>query len=149
LSFTTATRPVNVRPVEWTNGDYTLTDDKNRLDLDAVCALLAMSYWAKDRPRDVIAKSIEHSVCFALFHRDRQVGFARAVTDRATFAWICDVIIHPDHRSKGLGKWSVNCLLEHPDLQTLSHLLRTEDAHGLYERFGFHRVEAMRRSTRP
>ena len=135
--------------MEWSHGEYSLTDNPNRLDLDAVHALLQTAYWSHDRPRALIEKSIQHSVCFALYHAGRQVGFARAVTDRATFTWICDVIIHPDHRGRGLGKWMLKCLLEHPDLQTLSHHLRTKDAHGLYEPFGFERIEALRRSTKP
>jgi GNAT superfamily N-acetyltransferase len=135
--------------MEWRKGAYLLSDDKTRLDLDRVCELLAMSYWANDRPREVIAKSIEHSVCLSLFYGGRQVGFSRGVTDHATFTWVCDVIIHPDHRRKGLGKWMMNCFLEHPGLQTVSYHLATQDAHGLYEPFGFKRIEAMRRSTKP
>jgi GNAT superfamily N-acetyltransferase len=135
--------------MEWKNDAYTISDDRRRLDLAAICALLATTYWAGDRPRDLIEKSIRHSVCFGLFHGGRQVGFARAVTDHATFTWVCDVIIDPAHRGRGLGKWLMQCLLDHPDLQTVSHQLRTEDAHGLYQRFGFKRVDAMRRSTKP
>ena len=134
--------------MEWSHGDYSLTDDPNRIDLDAVFALLQTAYWSKGRARSLIEKSIQHSICFSLYHLEKQVGFARAVTDRATFTWICDVIIHPDHRGQGLGKWMLQCLLSHPDLQTLSHHLRTEDAHGLYEQFGFQPVEALRRSTK-
>ena len=133
---------------EWQNGDYLLTDDPRRLDLDAVCALLHSTYWANDRPRDVIEKCIRHSVCLSLLHEGRQVGFIRGVTDHATFTWVCDVIVHPDHRGRGLGKWIVQCFLEHPDLQTISHHLCTKDAHALYESFGFKRIEAMRRSDR-
>jgi GNAT superfamily N-acetyltransferase/ketosteroid isomerase-like protein len=139
----------NSSPQEWRNGDYLLTDDPGRLDLDAVCALLHSTYWANDRPRDVIAKGIRHSTCLSLIHQGRLVGFIRGVTDHATFTWVCDVIIHPDHRNKGLGKWIVQCFLEHPDLQTISHHLCTRDAHALYESFGFQRIEAMRRSDRP
>ncbi len=132
--------------MDWTNNDYLLTDDKIRFDLDGVCAMLKTTYWAANRPRPVIEKAIQHSVCFGLFHQGRQIGFARAVTDHATFTWVCDVIVHPDYRGKGLGKWMVKCLLEHPELQTITHVLRTRDAHGLYEKFGFQRVEYMRRS---
>jgi len=133
--------------MEWSTGEYLLSDDKQRLDLDAVMGLMAMSYWAKDRPRSVMDKAIRHSVCFGLYHQGRLAGFARAVTDHATFTWVCDVILHPDHRGRGLGKWMMQCYLEHPDLQTVSFHLRTEDAHGLYERFGFQRVESMRKSS--
>lgn len=135
--------------MEWRNGDYLLSDDKARLDLAVIHDLLKTSYWADDRPRVVTAKAIQHSVCFGLHLAAGQVGFARAVTDHATFTWVCDVIIHPDHRRRGLGQWMVKCLLEHPELQTTSHHLGTRDAHGLYERHGFRRGEAMRRSTKP
>jgi len=137
---------ITLRRMEWSNGEYHLSDDRQRLDLDAVMGLLALSYWAKDRPRHVMDKAIRHSVCLGLYHRGQLVGFARAVTDHATFTWVCDVILHPDHRGRGLGRWMMKCYLEHPDLQTVSYHLRTEDAHGLYEQFGFQRVEAMRKS---
>src|SRR6266404_9337558 len=131
--------------MDWTNGDYRLTDEQARLDLNAICELLAQTYWAAGRPRSTMERAIQHSVCLGLFHGDRQIGFARAVTDHATFTWLCDVIIHPDHRGKGLGKWLVQCLIEHPLLQTRSQVLATNDAHGLYERFGFKRAEYLRR----
>jgi GNAT superfamily N-acetyltransferase len=134
--------------MEWTNGDYVLSDDPRRINLDEVMALLATTYWANDRPREVMEKAMRHSVCLGLLHDSRLAGFARGVTDQATFTWVCDVIVHPDHRGRGLGKWMMERFFEHSDLQTTSYHLRTEDAHGLYERFGFRRVEAMRRSTK-
>src|SRR5438552_3765805 len=131
--------------MEWIKGDYLLTDDKTRLDLEGVCRLLADTYWAADRPRTVMEKAVQHSVCLGLFHRAAQVGFARAVTDYATFTWICDIVIHPEHRGQGLGKWLVQCLIAHPLLQTRSQVLATRDAHGLYQRFGFERSEYLKR----
>lgn len=128
------------------HGDYLLTDDKARLDLDVVCSLLQDTYWAANRSRAQVEKSIEHSVCFGLFHAGKQVGFARAVTDCVTFCYLCDVIVAQQHRGRGMGKWMVECLLAHPDLQTTTQCLRTKDAHALYERFGFERTEYMRRS---
>jgi GNAT superfamily N-acetyltransferase len=122
-----------------------LTDDKTRLDLAVIASLLARSYWAADRSHEFIERSIQNSLCFALFHQARQIGFARAITDRTTFSWICDVIIDPDHRRRGLGKWMVQSLLEHPDLRDTTQVLRTRDAHGFYERFGFERTEYLRR----
>ncbi len=130
--------------MEWTQGDYLLSDDQERLDLDVICRLLATSYWAADRSRATMEKAIPLSVCVGLYHRGSQVGFARAVTDHYTFTWICDVIIQPDHRGGGLGKWMVGKLVNHPQLQT-RQLLATKDAHGLYEQFGFERAELMRR----
>lgn len=131
--------------MEWTHGDYCLSDDKQRLDLTVICDLLATSYWANDRPRAAMEVAITHSLCLGLYLEGRQVGFARAVTDHATFTWVCDVLIHPDHRGHGLGKWMVKQLLDHPAIQSRSQLLATRDAHTLYERFGFERVECMRR----
>jgi GNAT superfamily N-acetyltransferase/ketosteroid isomerase-like protein len=153
VHYAPAPAPVTVAPEtparEWRNGDYLLTDDPALLDLDAVCALLHSTYWADDRPRDVIAKAIRNSTCLSLVHDGQLVGFIRGVTDHATYTWVCDVIVHPGHRGKGLGKWIVQCFLEHPDLQTISHHLCTRDAHALYESFGFQRIEAMRRSDKP
>ena len=132
--------------MNWRRDDYVLTDDKSQLDLDAVCAWLRATYWAANRPREVIAKSIEHSACFGLFHGGKQVGFARAVTDYSTFAYLCDVIVAPEHRGRGLGKWMIECVLTHPAMQTSTQCLRTRDAHALYERHGFERTEYLRRS---
>jgi len=125
---------------------YTLTDDKARLDLDGICALLGATYWAAGRPREAIAKSVQHSFCLGLFHGGQQIGFARAVTDYATFTYFCDVIVALEHRGRGLGKWMVEVLIEHPELQTTTQCLRTRDAHSLYERYGFERTEYLRRS---
>jgi GNAT superfamily N-acetyltransferase len=131
--------------MNWQRDEYLLTDDKSWLDLDVVCTLLQTTYWAANRPRELIEKSIQHSICFGLFCDNQQVGFTRAVTDYATFAWICDVIVVPEHRGRGLGKWMVECVLAHPDLKTATLVLRTRDAHSLYERFGFERTEFLRK----
>ena len=133
--------------MEWSRDEYVLTDDASRLELDVICDLLRATYWAADRPRDAIRTSIQHSVCFGLFHAAKQVGFARAVTDHSTFTYICDVVIAPEHRGCGLGKWIIECMLAHPQLQTSTVCLRTRDAHSLYERYGFARTEYLRRSA--
>ncbi len=145
LAKETRTAPV---PNEWHREGYTLTDDPAKADVDAICRLLQTTYWAEDRPREVIEKSLRHSTSLHLMQGDRQVGLIRGVTDHATFTWVCDVIIDPAHRGHGLGKWLAECFLAHPELQTISHHLCTKDAHGLYESFGFQRIEAMRRSLR-
>lgn len=142
-------RPTARVAQEWTRGEYVLSDDSARGDLDAICALLRSTYWADDRSRAVIEESLRHSVCLHLLHRGRQVGLIRGVTDHATFTWVCDVVVEPAHRGGGLGKWLVECFLAHPRLQTISQHLCTRDAHRLYEAFGFQRIEAMRRSSRP
>src|ERR1041384_4808102 len=129
----------------WRHGDYLLSDEKHRLDLDAMYALLQETYWAADRPLNFVERAVANSVCLGLFHNNAQVGMARAVTDSATFTWICDVVIHPHHRGRGLGKWMVKMLLEHPQTQTRSQVLATRDAHNLYQRFGFAPEEFLKR----
>ena len=143
------TTPAAASIQQWQRDDYLLTDDPQQLDLNVVCDLLHSTYWANDRPREVIERGVRHSTCLSLLHRGRQVGLIRGVTDHATFTWVCDVIVDPAHRGRGLGKWMMQCFLAHPALQTISHHLCTKDAHALYESFGFQRIEAMRRSDRP
>ncbi len=131
------------RLVEQFRDDYLLSTDPSKLDLDVVFDYLTNeSYWACGRPRDVFDRSIKNSLNFGIFFSDNQIGFARVVTDRATFAWICDVFVLPTHRGKGLASWMIESILEHPDLQELrSYFLATRDAHSLYARFGFKPLE--------
>ena len=131
--------------MEWTRGDYRISDDPAGLDLDAIDALLRTTYWAADRPREVTEQAIRGSFCLGLYQGRGQIGFARAITDFATFAWLADVIVHPNHRGRGLGKWLVQVLVDHPRLQVRSQYLTTEDAHSLYERHGFFRYETLKR----
>jgi GNAT superfamily N-acetyltransferase len=108
------------------------------MDVDAVHAYLTRSYWAEGIPREVVAKSLERSLCFGLFDGSRQIGFARVVTDRSTFAYLCDVYVLEDYRGRGLGKRLMKAVCAHPDLQGLRRfVLVTRDAHGLYDQFGF------------
>ena len=123
---------------EYTNGQYSITTDPRRLDIDAIHAYLSRSFWAEGIPRETVAKSIANSLCFGLFDDAAQVGLARVVTDRATFAYLCDVYVLETHRSQGLGKWLIETVMAHPDLQGLRRFhLVTRDAHGLYSRHGF------------
>ena len=123
-------------------GEFTITTDTSRVDVDAVHAYLTRSYWAEGISRAVVAKSLELSLCFSLFEGGRQIGFARVVTDRATFAYLCDVYVLEEHRGLGLGKWLMRELLSHPDLQGVRRfMLVTRDAHGLYEPLGFRTPE--------
>ncbi len=109
------------------------------LDVDAVHAMLTRAYWCVGIPRDTVAKAMANSLCVSLFWGDEQVGIARWVTDRATFAYLCDVFVHEAHRGQGLGDWLVGQGLQHPDLQGLRRqLLFTKDMHALYARHGFH-----------
>lgn len=129
--------------MEWRNGEYTLTDDQSHADLDFIHTSLNTTYWAENRPREVVEKSIENSVLLSLFHKDKQIGFTRIVSDYSTFSWVCDVFIHPDHRGKGLGVWLMECTMNHPAMDVSLQLLATRDAHGLYEKFGFQVRECM------
>jgi uncharacterized damage-inducible protein DinB/GNAT superfamily N-acetyltransferase len=120
-------------------GDLLVSTDPALLDLGVIHRFLAdRSYWAAGRPLEVVRRSLANSLCFGLYEAGRQVGLARVVTDRATFAWLCDVFVLEPYRDRGLGKWLVECVLGHPALQGLRRfLLGTRDAHGLYRRFGF------------
>ncbi|HEX3982743.1 MAG TPA: GNAT family N-acetyltransferase [Acidisoma sp.] len=118
---------------------YTISTDPMRLDLDVIHRFLGEeSYWACGIPRRVVERSIENSLCFGLYHGTVQVGLARVVTDKATFALLADVFVLPAHRGQGLSKCLVQSVMSHPELQGLRrHLLLTSDAHGLYSQFGF------------
>lgn len=124
-------------------GAFAVSTDPGRLDLDVVHAYLTRSYWAAGIPRAVVARSIENSLCFGLYEeRDAQPfaqrGFARAVTDRATYAYLADVFVLEPHRGQGLGAWLMECVMAHPDLQGLRRWsLVTRDAHALYRPLGF------------
>ncbi len=118
--------------------EFTISTEEARLQLDAILAFLSRAYWAEGRTRDVIERSMAHSLCFGLYAGDRQIGFARVITDRATFAYLCDVFIDDSYRGRGLGKWLMAAVMDHPDLQGLRRwTLATRDAHGLYKQFGW------------
>jgi GNAT superfamily N-acetyltransferase len=128
-------------------GDYVISTDRTRLDIDFIYDFLSRSsYWAQERPFDVVQRSIEHSLCFGVYLDTQQVGFARVVTDYAVFAWLDDVFIAESHRGQGLGKWLIECVANHPELQPLWFTLVTLDAHDLYRRYGG--FEALQSSER-
>jgi GNAT superfamily N-acetyltransferase len=119
--------------------DYEISTDVDRLDVDVIHKFLAEdSYWSRGIPRSTVERAIANSLCFGVYHRGAQVGLARVVTDRSTFALLADVFILEPHRGKGLSKWLMRCIVGHQDLQGLRRLLLlTSDAHGLYSQFGF------------
>jgi N-acetylglutamate synthase-like GNAT family acetyltransferase len=119
--------------------DYEISTDVDRLDVDVIHKFLAEdSYWSRGIPRSIVERAIVNSLCFGVYHRGAQVGLARVVTDRSTFALLADVFILEQHRGKGLSKWLMRCIVGHQDLQGLRRLLLlTSDAHGLYSQFGF------------
>lgn len=137
--------PVNV--VEHRRGEYVISTDPARLDLDVIHEFLTNCYWSKGIPRDVVARSIEHSLCFGIYDSSgAQVGFARVISDLATVAYLGDVFVLESHRGRGLSKWMMECIMRHPFLQGLRRwILLTQDAHGLYSKFGFMPLKAAER----
>jgi GNAT superfamily N-acetyltransferase len=130
----------NVNPYELDRQDgFSISTDPARLDLALIHDFLSRrSYWAREIPLEIVRRSIENSLCFGLYHGRSQVGFARVVTDKSTFAYLGDVFVLEDFRGRGLGKWLLERIVGHPELQGLRRfILATRDAHGLYEQFGY------------
>ncbi|HET6176545.1 MAG TPA: GNAT family N-acetyltransferase [Candidatus Sulfotelmatobacter sp.] len=125
--------------IEFQRGEFVVSTDRARLDLDVIHGFLTNSYWAKGIPRERVALSIEHSLCFGVYDGSgAQVGFARVITDFATYAYIADVFVLDSHRGRGLGKDLMKAIMEHPALQGFRRWsLSTRDAHTLYAQFGF------------
>ena len=124
--------------MEWRQGEYEITDATERVDVDAVHAFLVTAYWCEGIPREVVERSLRHSMSFSVFHGATQVGFARVVTDHATFAYVGDVFVVPAERGRGLSKWLMRVVTAHPSLQGLRRwVLATRDAEGLYRQVGF------------
>lgn len=123
---------------EYRRGEFTISTEIARLDLNVIHEFLTTSYWAAGIPADVVKRSIEHSLPFGLYHHERQVGFARVITDYATFAYLADVFVIEGYRGQGLAKWLVEIIVAHPRLQGLRRwMLATRDAHALYRKVGF------------
>jgi GNAT superfamily N-acetyltransferase len=133
--------------VEQHRGEFLMSTDRARLDLDVIYKFLTNCYWCKGIPRDVVAHSIEHSLCFGVYDgTGAQVGFARVITDFSTIAYLGDVFVLESHRGRGLSKWMMECITQHPALQGLRRwILLTRDAHRLYSKFGFTPLNAPER----
>ena len=133
--------------MQWQKEKYLITTDADKVDIDVVHQYLSeQSYWAKGIPREVVARSVQHSICFSVLHEDALIGFARVVSDHATVAYLGDVFVLPAHRGQGLSTWLMECITAHPDLQGLRRwMLATTDAHGLYAKFEFTAVKAPER----
>jgi len=136
-----------MKPYEVHDGDVLISDDKGLLDRALIHGFLSeQSYWAKGIPAETVDRSLEHSLCFGIYRAGRQAGFARVVTDSATFAWLADVFIVDEQRGHGLGKRLIAAVVAHPQLQGLRRfLLGTADAHGLYAQFGFEPIKQVER----
>ena len=127
--------------MEWKRGPLSISTDPSRLDRELIHRFLGASYWAAGIPREIVDRSIEGALCFGMFDGDRQIGFARAITDRATFAYLADVFVVESHRGRGLANWMMQVIMGHPELQGLRRwILMTRDAHGLYRKFGFREI---------
>ena len=117
---------------------FSISMEKEKMDIDLIHSFLNRTYWAEGISKEIIRRSIEGSMCFGVLENDKQVGFARMITDKATFAYLADVFIIEEYRGRGLSKWLMQVIMSHPDLQGLRRMiLATKDAHGLYKQFGF------------
>lgn len=124
--------------MEWTKDDFIITTDKSLIDVNYVHWFLSNSYWAEGIPMETVKRSIDGSLCFSIVYLNHQVGFARVISDEATFAYLADVFIDQNFRGKGLSKWLMEVIMSYPGLQGLRRfMLATKDAHGLYSQFGF------------
>jgi N-acetylglutamate synthase-like GNAT family acetyltransferase len=129
-------------------GRFLISTDRSKLDVDVIHRFLARSYWAEGIPRETVMRSIENSLCFGVYDNARQIGFARVISDFATYAYVADVFILEPYRERGLGKELMASIMAHPDLQGLRRWsLGTRDAHGLYAQFGFKPVANTRART--
>ena len=124
--------------MNWSKAEFTVSDRNEDLDVTLIHGFLTTSYWAKGIDKSTIERAIANSLCLGVFHNGKQIGFGRAITDRSTFAYLADVFVLEEYRGRGLGKWLVDCFLEHKELQGLRRwLLATLDAHSLYSQKGF------------
>lgn len=123
--------------MEWKRDEYRIVDGASEVDADVVYRLLAGTYWGGRRPRNIIDKLIENSLCFSLLRTDEQIGFARVATDYTVFSWLSDLVIADAYRNQGLGRWLLACIVEHPAIAKTQFVLQTSSAQRLYEAFGF------------
>ncbi|RMH86197.1 MAG: N-acetyltransferase [Calditrichaeota bacterium] len=127
---------------EFRREGYLISTDPAKLDLDVIHGFITNSYWARGRSREDVETAVHNSFCFGVYEGDRQIGFARVITDFAVLAYVADVFILEEYRGRGLGKWLMECVVNHPRLQRVKKwMLATRDAHGLYAKFGFHPPE--------
>ena len=127
--------------MRWTEGDIEVSTEHDRLDVPLIHEFLRHTYWSPGIPLEIVERAIGSSLCFGAYHAREQIGFARIISDRASFAYLCDVFVLPSWRGRGVSKFLMQCVLAHPDLQNLRRwMLATADAHGLYAQFGFKAV---------
>lgn len=132
--------------ISWQRDDLEISTDPGKIDIGVVHHFLTNSYWAKGIPLETVRRSVQHSLCFGVYKSNRQVGFARVITDYATYAYLSDVFVLEEHRGQGLSKWLMECIMAHTELQGLRRwALITRDAHDLYRKSGFEEVQAPQR----
>lgn len=138
---------------EYQKDEYLISTDKSKLQFDVIHGFLSMSYWSPNVPMEIIKRAAEHSLTFGIYKNEIQVGYARIISDFATFAYLADVFVLESERGKGISKWLMECITQLPDLQELRRwMLATRDAHGLYAQFGFtplDKPEIMMQIARP
>jgi len=127
--------------VEYKSAGYTISTDKSKLDLNVIHGYLSRSYWAENIPVEIVKRSVDNSLCFGVYVNEKQIGFARVISDYTTFAYLADVFILEEERGRGLAKRLMECILEHRQLRGLRNFcLMTKDAHSLYKRYGFKNI---------
>jgi GNAT superfamily N-acetyltransferase len=133
---------MNLPPREFNREDYIVSTDPSRLNLSSIHKFLAEeAYWSRGILFETFLKSVENSLCFGLYHQEMQIGFARVITDYSTFAYLADVFVMEGYRRRGLGKWLIECVFSHPEVQGLRRwMLVTSNAHGLYQQYGFKKL---------
>ena len=130
--------------MNWRKENFTISSDKERVDIGALDAMLRQSYWAGDRTRKEIEQTVSNSICFSLYKDDEQIGFARVLTDKVAYAIILDMIIREDFRGRGLGKWLMTCMFEHPEISPFRQVLWTSDADNFYRKLGFREMSKLK-----
>lgn len=128
----------------WEKDDYTISSERKNVDIDALHDMLRRSYWAKDRSREAVEKSVEKSLCFSLFRGEKQIGFVRVLTDTMAYAIILDMVIREEFRGQGLKKWLMQCICEHPEVKPLRQVLWTSDADNFYRQTGFKKMSNLK-----
>jgi len=124
--------------MEWHRDEFTISDDRDKVNINLVADLIFKTYWGHRRPRKVVERLVQNSVCFSLFHNSEQIGFARVVTDSTVFSWLSDVVIKDEYRGRGLGRWLMSCILSYPSISGTQFVLQTRSAYRLYENLGFY-----------
>ncbi|MEP7144985.1 MAG: GNAT family N-acetyltransferase [Ferruginibacter sp.] len=128
---------------------FTISTNKSKLNIPYIHRFLSQTYWAENIPLEIVQRSIDGSVCFGVYEGDHQIGFARVITDKATFGYLADVFIDEIYRGRGLSKWLMEIIIAHPELQGFrTWQLATKDAHGLYAKFGFKQLDNPERIMR-